>query len=179
MGDKRRAGDPFYTPTTDDSTCLNPTGRARRIWFVSCYPPVVSASGSDGRGSTAVEKAKPNTTRIAAPAPPADAGNAALLSLLRLYPRAAAMNVNIDLRLPSMQKGHAIKSRILFGASDTVIFSVDLPLKCGETLLLKSQPGAAEAPATVVAAMPDEKGAIVAVRFCDGNPGWYAPPSGG
>jgi hypothetical protein len=138
----------------------------------------MSASGSDGRGETAVEKAKPMITNIAAPGPPADASNAALLSVLRLFPRAVPMNLGIDVGLPGTPKGHTIKSRILFGSPDAAIFSVALPLKCGETVLLKSHTGAAEAPATVVVAMPDEEGAAVAVRFRDGNPAWYTPPSG-
>ena len=125
-----------------------------------------------------MDKAKPMTTKVAAPAPPADPSNAALLSLLHLFPRAAAMNLGIDVAQPGTPKGHAIKSRILFGSGDVAIFSVALPLKCGETLVLKSHPGGAEARATVVAAMPDEKGAAVAVRFCDGNPAWYSTPSG-
>ena len=141
---------------------------------VLLFPPV-SASGSDGRGRTAVDKVKSVITKIAAPIAPADAGSAALLSLLRLFPRAAQMNLSIEVGLPGTPKGHMVKSRILFGASDTALFAVAKPLKCGEKLLLKSAAGTEEFKATVVAVMPDDKGAAVAVRFCDGNPAWFSP----
>ncbi|HLY62598.1 MAG TPA: hypothetical protein VKV95_17790 [Terriglobia bacterium] len=106
--------------------------------------------------------------------PPAAIGSndPALGRLLPLFPSAKPANIPIRLGLPTRAKGAAEKTTIMFRGHDTVIFMVNYPLYGGEEVQLRQSAGPREASAKVVALMPNERGAAVAVRFFEEIPKW-------
>jgi hypothetical protein len=92
--------------------------------------------------------------------------------LLPLFPSARPANIPVRVGLPTRAKGAVEKTTIMFRGHDTVIFSVDYPLYGGEAVQLRQSAGPREASAKVVALMPNERGAAVAVRFLDEIPKW-------
>ena len=99
-------------------------------------------------------------------------GDVALLRLLRLFPHATGMDVAVQVALPNRPKGQREKTRVCFGTGDTALFRLHNPLPCESTVYLRSNGGAHEIPAKVVAMMSDEGGVAVAVRFLEGPPDW-------
>jgi len=106
--------------------------------------------------------------------PPAAIGSSdpALGRLLPLFPSAKPAHIPVRVGLPSRAKGAVEKTTIMFRGHDTVIFLVDYPLYGGEAVQLRQSFGPREASATVVALMPNGKGAAVAVRFFEEIPKW-------
>jgi len=97
----------------------------------------------------------------------------ALVRLLSLFPHAAPVRIPIRVGLPVRAKGASEKSTIMFGVNDTVIFTLDYPLNCGEAVKVRHSAGSAGASAVVVAIMPKERGVAVAARFYEGAPKWF------
>ena|SRR5690348_10441366 len=96
----------------------------------------------------------------------------ALSRLLPLFPTARPAHIPVRVGLPSRAKGAVEKTIIMFRGHDTVMFLVDYPLYGGEAVQLRQSFGPREAPAKVVALMPNGKGAAVAVRFFEEIPKW-------
>lgn len=92
--------------------------------------------------------------------------------LLSLFPNVASLHIPVRVALPARAKSASEKCMIQFGGKDTIIFSVNYPLSCGEAVRVKPSAGPGEASAVVVAMMPRGRGATVAVRFIEGSPRW-------
>ena len=103
-------------------------------------------------------------------------GNSALNRLLLLFPNAAPVNIPVSVRLPARARGASEKSTIVFGARNTVIFTANYPLNCGEEVHVRPAAGLAEASAVIVAIMPNARGAVVAARFRKEAPNWFHKP---
>lgn len=112
------------------------------------------------------------TSRDFNPAATIGSNDPALGRLLPLFPSAKPAHIPIRVGLPTRAKGAVQKSTIMFRGHDTVIFLVDYPLYGGEAVQLRQSAGPREASATVVALMPNGRGAAVAVRFFDEIPKW-------
>ena len=92
--------------------------------------------------------------------------------LLSLFPNVASLHIPVRVALLAHAKGTSEKCMIQFGGKDTVIFSVNYPLCCGEVVRVKPSVGSGEASAVVVAMMPKGSGTTAAVRFLEGSPQW-------
>jgi hypothetical protein len=92
--------------------------------------------------------------------------------LLPLFPSAKPAHIPVRVGLPSRAKGAVEKTTIMYRGHDTVIFLVNNPLYGGEAVQLRQFAGTRETSATVVALMPNGRGAAVAVRFFEDIPKW-------
>jgi hypothetical protein len=98
----------------------------------------------------------------------------AIARLVSLFPNVSHLDIPIHVMLPLRAKGAIETTNILFGANDTAIFLTQFPLWGGEAVRVKPAAGVGEAPAVVVAVVPQRRGFAVAVRFHDAIPSWYA-----
>ncbi len=94
--------------------------------------------------------------------------------LLSLFPNVASLHIPVRVALPTRGKGTSEKCMIQFGGKDTVIFTVNYPVSCGEAVRVRPSAGPDEASAIVIAMVPRGRGAIVAVRFLEESPRWIS-----
>lgn len=119
-----------------------------------------------------MEKQESITGREYNPTVSIGSNDPAMGRLLPLFPSAKPANIPVRVGLPVRAKGAVEKTTIMFRGHDTVIFLVDYPLYGGEAVQLRQSTGPREASATVVALMPNGRGAAVAVRFLEEIPRW-------
>lgn len=106
------------------------------------------------------------------PASSIGSSDPAMGRLLPLFPSAKPAHIPVRVGLPSRAKGAIEKTTIMYRGHDTVIFLVNHPLYGGEAVQLRQFAGTRETSATVVALMPNGRGAAVAVRFFEEMPKW-------
>lgn len=119
-----------------------------------------------------MEKQETITSRDFNPTATIGSSDPALGRLLPLFPSAKPAHIPVRVGLPTRARGAVEKTTIMFRGHDTVIFLIDSPLYGGEAVQLRQSAGPREASATVVALMPNGRGAAVAVRFLEEIPKW-------